>query len=245
MVRMSVILSERTPAAVLWDMDGTLIDSEPLWLDAELAMLRRYGIELTDEVRDGLVGSGLRAAAAVFQRLGVPLSADEIIAEWTAAVIAGLRATGPVWRPGAVELLRSLGAAGIPSALVTMAVREIADAVLALLPADARFVGSIAGDEVSREKPHPEPYHLGAALLGVPIEECLALEDSGSGLRAAHASGAVSIGIPNLVDLAGVPAHELWSSLAGMDADRLSERFRAHTSARQDSPQHTETGELA
>ncbi len=242
---MSAILSERTPAAVLWDMDGTLIDSEPLWLDAELAMLRRYGIELTDEVRDGLVGSGLRAAAGVFQRLGVPLSTEEIIAEWTAGVIAGLRAAGPQWRPGAVELLRSLAEAGIPSALVTMAVREIADAVLALLPEGASFVASIAGDEVSREKPDPEPYLLGAGLLEVPIEECLALEDSGSGLRAAFASGAVAIGIPNLVDLTGVPAHELWDSLADVDADRLSQRFRAHAGPRNETTPQTETGDLA
>ncbi len=209
---------------MLWDMDGTLIDSEPLWLETELEMLARYGIELAPEVRERLVGSGLRAAAGLFQGLGVPLSVDEIIAEWTEGVIAGLSETGPVWRPGAIELLASLGEAGIPSGLVTMAVRPIADAVVGLLP-EGSFAGIVAGDEVAREKPDPDPYLRGARLLGVGIADCLALEDSPTGLRAAHASGAVAIGIPHLVSLDEEPSHELWPTLAGMEADRLSERF--------------------
>ncbi len=228
---MSANPTQTRPAAVLWDMDGTLIDSEPLWLAAELAMLERYGLDLTDAVRDQLVGSGLRTAAAMFQELGVPLSIDEIVAEWTAGVIAGLHAAGPQWRPGAIELLESLREAEIPSGLVTMAVREIADAVLSLLPHSLEFVGVVAGDEVTHEKPHPEPYLLGARELGVDIAACVALEDSATGLRAAHASGAVAVGIRHLVSLDGVPAHELWDTLAGVSADRLSERFRLHTGA--------------
>lgn len=231
-MRMSPLSPHEAPAAVLWDMDGTVIDSEPLWLDAELSMLARYGIELTAETRDRLIGSGLRRAALVFQELGVPLGIDEIIAEWEAGVIAGLRAAGPQWRPGAVELLESLAAAGIPSALVTMAVRSIADAVVGLLP-DGLFHGIVAGDEVAREKPDPDPYLRGAALLGVPIERCLAIEDSPTGLASARASGAVAIGVPNLLDLGEAPAHELWPTLAGVDADRLSERFRGLRNADQ------------
>ena len=219
-------LTEAAPAAVLWDMDGTLIDSEPLWLSAELTMLARYGIDLSDEVRDRIVGSGLRAAAALFQELGVPMAADDIIAEWADSVITGLRADGPDWRPGALELLASLREAGIPSALVTMAFRSIADAVVELLP-EGTFVAIVAGDEVAREKPDPDPYLRGAAALGVDIDQCLALEDSPTGLRAAHASGAVAIGVPNLVDLTAAPRHELWDTLAGVDAARLAERFRS------------------
>ncbi|QIM18395.1 HAD family phosphatase [Leucobacter coleopterorum] len=205
-------------------MDGTLIDSEPLWLEAELVMLARYGIELTSEVKHWLVGSGLRAAAARFQELGVPMSIDEIIAEWRDAVIAGLLDGEPVWRPGAVELLASLQAAGIPSALVTMAVRSIADAVVGMLPKGS-FAAIIGGDEVEREKPDPDPYLRGAALLDVPIERCLAIEDSPTGLRAAYAAGAVTIGIPNLIDLVEAPSHALWPTLAGVDAKILSQRF--------------------
>ncbi|WP_254909063.1 HAD family phosphatase [Leucobacter sp. 7(1)] len=229
----------RTPAAVLWDMDGTLIDSEPLWLDAELTMLRRYDIELTDAVRDSLIGSGLRAAAATFQGLGVPLTIEQIIAEWTASVIAGLRAVGPQWRPGAIELLASLREAGIPFGLVTMAVREIADVVLELLPNGLQFAAVLGGDEVTHEKPHPEPYLRGAELLGVTITDCVALEDSFTGVRSARDSGAVTFGIPNLLNIDAAPAHEHWPTLAGVDADTLSERFRryarADTSTREDT----------
>ncbi|MBP1325368.1 HAD superfamily hydrolase (TIGR01509 family) [Leucobacter exalbidus] len=217
---------DNAPAAVLWDMDGTLIDSEPLWLDVEVTMLGRYGIELTDEVRDNLIGAGLRSSAQVFKDLGVPLEIDAIIAEWTDGVIAGLNTTTPDWRPGALELLADLRAQGIPSALVTMSVRKIADAVIALLPAGS-FVTVVAGDEVTHEKPHPEAYLRGAAAVGVSIADCLALEDSMPGVTAGHASGAIAIGIPNLLPLDTSPAHEVWASLADHSAHTLAARFTA------------------
>lgn len=223
---MSQTRIDNAPAAVLWDMDGTLIDSEPLWLDVEVAMLSRFNIELTDEVRDQLIGSGLRAAAQLFQGLGVEMSVDEILGEWTRGVIAGLQELGPEWRPGALELLADLREQGVPSALVTMSVRPIADAVLALLPEET-FVAVVAGDEVTHEKPHPEPYLRGAAAVGVPIEACVALEDSRPGVTSARASGAVAIGIPNLLGLEDSPAHEIWPTLSGHTTHTLAERFRA------------------
>lgn len=225
-MRMTSTRIEDAPAAALWDMDGTLIDSEPLWLDVELAMLGRYGIELTDEVRNQLIGSGLTNAAEVFQRLGVPLSSDEIIAEWTEGVIAGLAASVPDWRPGARELLADLRANGVPNVLVTMSVRPIADAIIALLP-EGTFVATIAGDEVTHEKPHPEPYLLGAAAVGVSIGDCVAFEDSVPGVTSARASGAITFGIPNLVGLDDAPAHEVWPSIAGQTTHTLAARYRA------------------
>ena len=230
---MSAYGAEARPAAVLWDMDGTLIDSEPLWIAAETAMLERYGLELTQDLRDRLVGSGLRAAAAEFRAIGVPLEVDEIIGEWAAAVVAGIRSGEPQWRPGAVELLTSLAEAGIPSALVTMSFRSIADAVVELLP-DGVFGAIVTGDEVEHEKPHPDPYLRGAELLGASISDCLAFEDSVTGLRSAHASGAVAVGLPHLVDLDGAPAHALWPTLAGVDADEASARFARLRSAADD-----------
>ncbi len=213
----STHLDERVPAAVLWDMDGTLIDSEPQWLRAEEAMLARYGVPMTAEINERLVGSGLRAAAAYFRELGVDMPVGEIIDEWAHSVIAGVLEGEPAWRPGAVELLGSLRDAGIPSVLVTMSVRRIAEAVVGLLP-DGLFAGVIAGDDVEHEKPHPDPYIRGAALVGAASEECLALEDSLTGLASAFASGAVTVGIPNLIDLSGGPQHELWETLAGVGA---------------------------
>lgn len=211
-------------SAVLWDMDGTLIDTEPLWLEAEAATLNRYGIEMTDEVRNTLIGSGPTALAKLFQDLGVPLSAEEIVEEQVQSVIDGLHRNGAEWRPGALELLRSLGEAGVPCALVTMSVRRLAETVVALLPEGA-FTLVVPGDEVAHEKPHPDPYLRAAEQLGVPIEQCLALEDSFTGLRSASSSGAVTVGIPNLVDLSGAPAHQIWETLAGVDAAALLRSF--------------------
>lgn len=213
-------------AAVLWDMDGTLIDSEPLWLEAEQAMLDRFGLQMGADTAERMVGSGLWQAAAHFQQLGVPLSADEIVADWARAVAEGMQREVPAWRPGARELLVSLNEAGIPCALVTMSVRSLADAVVMKLPQGA-FTAVIAGDEVEHEKPHPDPYLRGAASLRVPIERCLAFEDSPTGLRSAHSAGAVAVGIENLVPLAGVPSHALLATLEGLDAGILRENFAA------------------
>lgn len=205
-------------------MDGTIIDSEPLWLDAEHAMLERYGIELTAETRDRLVGSGLWDAAEHFQDLGVPISADEIVAEWVEHVSAGLASGTPAWRPGARELLESLREHAIPCALVTMSVRSLAEQVVALLPAGV-FDVIVAGSAELPPKPHPEPYLMAAEALGVSAEQCLALEDSPTGLRAAWDAGTVAIGVPNLVPLESAPAHELWPTLAGRDAPGVRADF--------------------
>ena len=219
-----VMTDSTTLAAVLWDMDGTLIDSEPLWLSAENEMLERYGIEMSEEVHRRLIGSGLTAAAEYFRELGVPLSVAEILQEWVERVGEGLVEGSVIWRPGARELLGSLAEAGIPCALVTMSLRDLADLTVALLP-DGTFAAIVAGDEVEHEKPHPDPYLRGAAALGVEIDRCLAIEDSPTGLRSAYASGAVTVGVPNLLDLVGQPADELWETLEGIDADRVTGRF--------------------
>ena len=221
---MSTFSNQQAPAAVLWDMDGTLIDTEPLWIRAETGMLDRYGIEMTDDLRAALIGSGLQAGARLFQSLGVPLSVDEILAEWVETVVSGIHAGEAEWRPGAIELLESLHAAGIPSIMVTAAARANASAVVSKLR-EGLFAGIISGDDVENEKPHPEPYLRGAELAGVPIARCVAIEDSPNGLTSAHASGAISIGVPNIVALDEAPSHAVWETLRGVDAVVLSQRF--------------------
>lgn len=229
MIRMITASTLARPAAALWDMDGTIIDSEPLWLDAEVRMLERYGISVPDDIHDRLVGQGLTTAARVFQSLGVPLESDEIIAEWAHGVVTGLAGSAPAWIPGALELLTSLRERGIPNALVTMSVRPIADAVVALLP-DGTFDALVTGDDVEFEKPHPDPYLRGALALGVDPHDCIAFEDSPPGTAAAAASGAFVIGVPNLVSLAGSDAHLILPTLSGMDADGASALWRQHRS---------------
>lgn len=219
------------PAAVLWDMDGTIIDTEPIWLRAEHAMLQRYGLELTLEVERKLVGSGLTAAAELFRDLGVPLSVNDILQEWGDSVVRGIHETAPEWMPGALETLTALHQRGIPNVLVTMSLRRIVDAVFTRLP-DGLFSAVVAGDEVAHEKPHPDPYLRGAAALGVDPRDCVAFEDSPTGIRAAVAAGAITIGIPNQVPLEGSPAHELWTTLAGVNLGTLTETWARHRADR-------------
>ena len=122
------------PAAVLWDLDGTIIDSEPLWLNTEQQMLARYGLKLTDEIVEKMVGIDLRDGAQLFQRLGVPLTVSEIIGEWVTGVNEQLLRGEAAWRPGARELLAEVRAAGVKNALVTMSTFAIAQRVTDLLP---------------------------------------------------------------------------------------------------------------
>lgn len=219
------------PAAVLWDMDGTIIDTEPIWIRAEHAMLERYGLTLTLELERKLIGSGLTAAAEMFQDLGVPLTVDEILREWSDNVVRGVLEIEPAWMPGAIEMLESLRERGIPSVLVTMSLRRIVEAVFTLLP-EGLFSAVVAGDEVDHEKPHPDPYLRGAAALGVDPRDCLAFEDSPTGVRSAASAGAITVGIPNQVPLESAPVDELWVSLAGSDADTVIETWARHRANR-------------
>lgn len=217
-------MTAQTLDAVLWDMDGTLIDSEPLWVAAEHALLERFGASLTPEEELSLVGTGLWDCAALMRSRGVDLPADDIVAELCASVAERMAAGEVAWRPGARELLASLAEAGVPCALVTMSIRSLAGQVAELLPAHT-FRVIVGGDEVAQEKPHPEAYLTAAAHLGVSIEACLAFEDSVTGLRSASASGAVAVGIPNLIDLSDAPSHALISTLDGLDVRGVHELF--------------------
>ena len=227
---MTTVNSEAFPAAALWDMDGTIIDTEPLWLEAERSMLSEFGIAYPEDLAQQMIGSGLTAAAKFFQELGVPLAIDEIIQRWTVAVIEGLAGVEPDWRPGARELLAGFAEAGIPNVLVTMSVRPFADAVLRLLP-KGLFAAIITGDAVEHEKPHPDPYFRGAAAVGLGPEDCIAFEDSLPGVASAVASGAVVVGVPNIIPLDGTGAHEVLSSLAGIDVRAAAEIWSTHRTA--------------
>ena len=217
------------PAAALWDMDGTIIDSEPLWIAAEIAMLSRYGLSFPAGLEEELVGAGLAAAAARFQELGVPLGIDEIIAEWSGSLVAALAVETPRWMPGAVELLAEFRALGVPNVLVTMSFRRIADAVVALLP-PGTFSAVVAGDEVAHEKPHPDPYLRGALAVGTTADRCIAFEDSRPGITSAVAAGATVVATPGLIPLEAGLAHETRASLSDFDAAAAIALWRAHTS---------------
>lgn len=219
------------PHAVLWDMDGTLVDTEPYWMAAETSLVEEYGGTWSMEQALQLVGNGLMDSARILQATGVDMPADDIVQRLTDDVRGLLRTQGVPFRPGARELLADLKANGVPTGLVTMSLRRMADAVVDLIGFDA-FDVIIAGDEVARPKPYPEPYFAGAAALGVDISDTLALEDSPTGLRSALSSGAVTIGIPHIVSLDGLGAHELWSTLESRTTHDIAVAHAAHRTGR-------------
>ncbi|KRE52714.1 HAD family phosphatase [Phycicoccus sp. Soil748] len=194
----STASTDRLPAAVLWDMDGTLVDTEPYWINAEHAIVEEAGGTWSDEYAHQLVGNDLMVSAQ-FIRDNSPVELDpvEIIEELLRRVVAQVAEHVP-WRPGALELLTALQEAGVPSALVTMSWRSLADAVLAALPAQT-FTAVITGDEVEHGKPHPEPYLAAARTLGVKVADCVAIEDSPTGVRSAVAAGVPTIAVPHVV----------------------------------------------
>jgi HAD superfamily hydrolase (TIGR01509 family) len=219
----------RLPAAVLWDMDGTLVDTEPYWFASERDLVDRYGHgDWPDHHAHAMVGFDLLDSAAYMQEHGgVDLPAEEIVDRLLDGVIARLHRKIP-WRPGARELLADLNEAGVPCALVTMSWRRFVDPVLAALPARS-FVASITGDELprGRGKPHPDPYQLGAEACGAFPEDCLAIEDSPTGIRSAIDAGCRVIGVPNVKALAREPGLTIVESLDDLRVRDLAEIMSA------------------
>lgn len=214
-------------AAVLWDMDGTLVDTEPYWMAAETPLIESFGGSWSHEQALSLVGLGLEDSARVLQDAGVRMSTDDIIDHLTDQVMRQLAETGVPFRPGARELLASLRDAGVKTGLVTMSMRRMADTVVDLIDFDA-FDVVVAGDDATRPKPFPDPYLQACEALGVTPDEVVAIEDSPNGLRSAVASGAAVIGVPLMVSLAGAGAHAIWATLDGRTADDLAQFHADH-----------------
>jgi len=195
-------------------MDGTIVDTEPYWMAAEEELVGSFAGTWTHDDALQLVGSGLWESARIFQDHGVALDADAIVEWLTRRVREQLEEFGLPWRPGARELLEALREASVPAALVTMSVRSMADDVIRQIPFHA-FDAIVTGDSVANAKPHPEPYLVAAAELGVDIADCVAFEDSPPGVASAAASGAITVGVPNILSLDDAPATVLWASLDG------------------------------
>lgn len=214
----------RWPAAILWDMDGTLVDTEPYWFTAERELVAAHGGTWSDEHARSLVGQGLLTVAASMQAVGpIPLEPQVIVETMMATVIANIRQDLP-WRPGVADLLALQAAAGIPAALVTMSWRPLADAVLLALPAGT-FSAVVTGDEVSAGKPDPEAYLLAAERLGLAPTDCLAIEDSVPGTASARAAGVPVLGVPHLASIAPAQGQVLRPTLAGLDLSTLRTLF--------------------
>ncbi|WP_251041936.1 HAD family phosphatase [Arthrobacter sp. ISL-30] len=224
--------------AVLWDMDGTLVDTEPYWIAAEHRLVEAHGGHWSHEQAMRLVGQSLTYSAGILQNAGVRLEAREIIDTLSAQVISRIREEVP-WRPGARELLDQLRDAGIRCALVTMSEGPLAREVVASLPRPY-FEFLVTGDTVTHGKPHPEAYltaveRLQAADPKLGIDHCVALEDSLPGVMAAVSSGVVTVGIPHQLPLPQDNRRSTWSSLSGRTVADLERLVAARAIARREN----------
>ena len=206
--------------AVLWDMDGTLVDTEPYWIATESAMAEKYDAVWSEADALHLVGSDLVDSGRYIKKvMGLDLSPEEIVEELLDGVVAKVEQAIP-WRPGAVELLTSLAEDGVRCGLVTMSYQRFVAPILAHLPPET-FRVVVTGDQVENGKPHPEPYLTAAAALGVRPEECVAIEDSNTGAKSAEAAGCLVLVVENHVPVLEGPRRVFRDTLEGISVDDL------------------------
>lgn len=213
--------------AVLFDMDGTLVDSEKLWDIAMQQLYAKFGGVMTPEVRNATVGGSAESVIKlVFADLGLPPDPQEMaaIADWLHEITGDLFDAGLPWCEGARELLEELAGAGVPMALVTNTRRALTERALNTIGRDY-FTASVCGDEVPRGKPAPDPYRQAAALLGFDPAHCLAIEDSVTGTASAESAGCPVLVVPNDVEVPGGPRRRHITSLADVGTADLRQIF--------------------
>nr|WP_264674152.1 HAD family phosphatase [Nocardioides lijunqiniae] len=209
------------PAAVLWDMDGTLVDTEPYWIDVEFEIAEQHGGTWSREHALQLVGNDLLSSGRyIREHMGIDLSAEEIVERLLDGVVARVSDAVP-WCAGAREMLLALREADVPMALVTMSYARFVAPILDQLP-PGTFDVIVTGDQVTQGKPHPEPYLTAAASLGLAPEDCVAVEDSTTGTTSAVSAGCQVLVIPNHVTVAPGPRRHFRDSLLGLTVADLA-----------------------
>ncbi|MCL3996858.1 HAD family hydrolase [Streptomyces lavenduligriseus] len=202
--------------AVLLDMDGTLVDSEGFWWDVEVEVFASLGHTLDETWRHVVVGGPMvRSAGFLIEATG----ADIGLAELTVLLNEGFESridSGLPLMPGAARLLAELHAQEIPTALVSASHRRIIDRVLSVL-GPHHFTLSVAGDEVSRTKPFPDPYLLAAAGLGADPARCAVIEDTATGVAAAEAAGCRVVAVPSVAPIGPALGRTVVASLEEVD----------------------------
>lgn len=210
--------------AVLFDMDGTLINSEPYWLIAEKALMLRFGHIWSDNDQAFCLGGPLPKVGAFMSQLSGFKENAEYFEKELVRIVAKEFENGLHFMPGAKELVEDLVREEMPMALVSASPRLLVDGALALLPQDT-FRISISNQDVKTSKPNPESYLTAADLLGVDIRCCLVLEDSKTGIDAGLASGAVVIGIPHIITYPASPRLHIRKDLLGLNREKLEEIY--------------------
>jgi HAD superfamily hydrolase (TIGR01509 family) len=220
-------------SAVLFDMDGLLVNTEPVWLQAEIATMAELGSSWSGDDQRAILGGSLQQAARYFRdRSGSGLPEAQIAELLVDTMLRELRGARIPLQPGAGELLTEVAASGTPFALVSASVRPIVTLVLtALLEAGLPpFPLTIAGDEVARSKPDPLPYLTAADRLGIDIGRAVVLEDSANGVRSAVSAGATVVAVPHTVPIQPAERVVVRESLAGLRLADLEDLARRHSS---------------
>lgn len=202
--------------AVLLDMDGTLVDTEGFWWDVEVEVFAGLGHTLDDSWRHVVVGGPMtRSAGFLIEATGADIALPELTVLLNQGFEARIDRALPLM-PGATRLLAELAAHDIPTALVSASHRRIIDRVLASL-GPQYFALTVAGDEVPRTKPHPDPYLFAAAGLGADPARCAVVEDTATGVAAAEAAGCQVVAVPSVAPIAPAPRRTVVTSLEEVD----------------------------
>lgn len=193
------------PAGVLFDMDGTLTDSEKFWYQAQREIFGNLGISWGHDDQKLVIGLDIvDGAQRALEHFGVQADAEQVGHAIAQRVIELATEYGVPWRPGALELLTWLAQRGVPSALVTSSYLPFATIVANNAP-QGSLEALVTGDRVTHSKPHPEPFQMAARLLGHAPGDCVAFEDSVYGVQSAHDSGAVTVAVPYQVPIPSQP----------------------------------------
>jgi HAD superfamily hydrolase (TIGR01509 family) len=215
------------PAAVLFDMDGLLVETEHLWYAAEGTVMAGLGAEWGPEHQAALVGGPLsHAVSYMVGHAGGGHDEDEVMDQLLTEMERLLRSEPVHWRPGAKALLFACQEAGVPVALVSASWRNLVDAVSDAVLHEVghgMFTTTVAGDESERTKPFPDPYLLAAARIGVDPAHCVVLEDSAVGAAAGRASGAFVVAVPSVVEVAPERGQRVARSLEDLTPALLGE----------------------
>ncbi|MES9511013.1 HAD family phosphatase [Streptomyces sp. NPDC000609] len=209
------------PAAVLFDMDGTLVDTEHLWLRTAADLAAGLGHTLTEKDLPEVLGRAIDHTAAHLCRITRTGLTATALAEMLSETFSSKVAAEAVPRPGALALLAELGDAAVPAALVSASPRRVVDLVLGSL-GDHWFTVTVAAEDTERTKPDPAPYLAAADRLGLDPAACVAVEDTPTGVASARAAGCSVLAVPSTVPIAKADRITLLDSLEQADLALLS-----------------------
>jgi HAD superfamily hydrolase (TIGR01509 family) len=214
--------------AVLLDMDGTLVDTEGFWWDAEKEVFAALGHELDESWRQIVVGGPMsRSAGFLIEATSAEITLEEVTVLLNRRFTERL-ADGVPLMPGARRLLTELAAHGVPTALVSASHRTVIDRMLLSLGRE-NFTYTVAGDELARTKPHPDPYLTAAARLGADPASCVVVEDTATGVAAAEAAGCQVVAVPSITPIEPCAGRTVVSSLEEVDLSFLRSLVKVAT----------------